>query len=228
MPVGRWGHGGHVFRWSNLCRLSSEKASAVHVWAGNQGEQPWEKKLMRRGLLSMPARGFSLWLKAASRQVLIWTKMQPGHLRLPNESPVEWWEQAEFQKRCSNTASTQQRVPSYLYGRKCSRQRWSHSDWTAGNCVPVCHECKPSWSNSAAVTDHLTHLCLWMLVCAAGRPVSRRARQSWNMIALGWQPRCHGNAEKCQVLVRSNDRLVFGWTGNIYNKEGSDEGRRQA
>lgn len=54
---GRWGHGGYVFRWSNLCWSSCEKASAIRVWAGNQGKHPCEEgKIMRWSLPASPRR----------------------------------------------------------------------------------------------------------------------------------------------------------------------------
>lgn len=67
----RWGHGGYVFRWSNLCWSSCEKASAIHVWAGNQRKQPAERKLMRWSLLMPPCRS-AQWHMAASQQHLTW------------------------------------------------------------------------------------------------------------------------------------------------------------
>lgn len=100
MPMGRRGRGGHVFRWWNLCRSSCEKASAIHVWAENQGKQPCEKKLIRRGLRSRPPPGFTLWLKAASLQVLTCKR----NLRLPNVCSVM---AAKFPHRCGNMAQAE-------------------------------------------------------------------------------------------------------------------------
>lgn len=45
---------------------------------------------------------------------------------------------------------------------------------------------------------------------------------SWVTSLMPWQRR------KCQTLVRSNGRLIFRRTYNIYNKEPSDEGCQQA
>lgn len=76
MPVGRWGHGAYVFRWCNLCWSSCEKASAIHVWAGNQGRQACEKKLMRWTLLSMPTRRSTQCHMSASRHFLTWVALR--------------------------------------------------------------------------------------------------------------------------------------------------------
>lgn len=116
---------------------------------------------------------YTPWLQAASRQVLT----------LEEKCSLDIW---ICPKIIPSNASSALFIGAEIAGKV---------DHILTERLEILPSVQTSWSNSHPVSERLPHLCLRMLVCAAGTPVSWGACQSWTVIALGWQPWCHGNTE---------------------------------
>lgn len=171
MPVGRWGHGAYVFRWSDLCWSSCAKASAIHVWAGNQGRQPCEKKLMRWSLVCLRAgrhmsasRHFLTWVALGESSWTFATALlnRGSKLMLQHggergiDKAVKWvlslpavWDWKERGAEVDRILTELKKIQVLL-----------------GMCSPWAESKHPDQTAMPLWTAELTHLCLWMLVCA--------------------------------------------------------------